>query len=176
MTKSQHNFIDFIDNVSQDVQGKYHRIQHLGKLEPKVSLKQWRKGSQWFEMSRELAIIVLSNTKYYPKFKNILSHSELCLIDEHYLPTVLNILKPTKIANQTLTYFMFPNNGTTSPHPFQWEPEMNTQEWIHELKEGYKFTYNGHREYNSNLSFVCKEIQPRDTRAPSQVHSYCLGD
>jgi len=91
-----------------------------------------------------------------PKFKNILSQNELCLIDEHYLPTMLNILEPSKRANQTLTYFVFPNNGTTSPHLFQWEPEMNTQEWIHELKEGYKFTYNGHREYNSCHLFARK--------------------
>jgi epsin len=118
ITKSQHSFIDFIDDVSQHGQGKYLHIQHLGKLEPEVYLKQWRKGSQWFEMSWELTMIVVSNTKYYPNFKNILCQSELCFIDEHYLPIVLNILKPSKIASRTLTYFVFPNNGATSPHPF----------------------------------------------------------
>jgi hypothetical protein len=53
---------------------------------------------------------------------------------------------------------------------------MITQEWIHELKEGYNCTYNGHREYNNCHLFVCKEIQPIDSRSPSQVHSYCLED
>jgi len=55
---------------------------------------------------------------------------------------------------------MFPNNGTTPPHPFQWELEMNTQEWIHELKESYKFTYNGHREYN-NCHLFARKFNPQ---------------
>jgi epsin len=118
ITKSQHSFIDFIVDISQRGQGRYLQIQHLGELEPKVSFKQWRKGSQWFEMSRKLAMIVVSDTMYYPKFTNILYQSELCFIDEHYIPIALNMLKPSKIANRTLTYFVFPNNGTTSPHPF----------------------------------------------------------
>jgi hypothetical protein len=156
ITKLQHSFIDFIDDVSQHGQGRYLRSQHVGKLEPEVSFKQWRKGNQWFEMSQKLTMIVVSDIKYYPKFKNILCQSELCFINEHYLPTMFNILKPSKIANQTLTYFDFPNNGTTSPHPFQWEPEMITQEWIHDLKEGYNRTYNGHREYNNCHLFARK--------------------
>jgi hypothetical protein len=81
ITKSQHSFIDFIVDISQRGQGRYLQIQHLGELEPKVSFKQWRKGSQWFEMSRKLAMIVVSDTMYYPKFINILYQSELCFID-----------------------------------------------------------------------------------------------
>jgi len=33
---------------------------------------------------------------------------------------------------------------------------MVTQEWIHELKEGYNCTYNGHREYNNCHLFAGK--------------------
>jgi hypothetical protein len=119
--KSQHSFVNCFDDAGRGGQGRYLRIKHRQKLEPEVTLKQWRKGSQWFEMSRELALLVVSDTKYYPKFRDILCGSRgHCYIDEHYLPTVLNILAPSKLANRTLTYLFFPRHGTGA-HPFEWE-------------------------------------------------------
>jgi hypothetical protein len=108
-------------------------IQHLGKSKLEVSLKQRRKGSQWFEMSRELAMIVVFDTRYYPKFKNILCQSELCFIDEHYVPIVLNILKPSKIANQTLTY-LFSQTMALHHHilfngSLKWLPKNGFMNW-----------------------------------------------
>jgi epsin len=157
ITKSQHSFVDCYDDVGRVGKGRYLRIQHPGRLEPEVSLNEWRKGSQWFEMSRELAMIVVSDTKYYPKFKDILCQHEPCFIDEHYLPSVLNILKPSKLANRTLTYFVFPKHGY-APHPIQWKPEMITQEWIQTLK-GQNCTYNGHREY-TNCHLFARKFSP----------------
>ncbi|CAK9874004.1 unnamed protein product [Sphagnum jensenii] len=157
ITKSQHSFVDCYDDVGRVGKGRYLRIQHPGRLEPEVSLNEWRKGSQWFEMSRELAMIVVSDTKYYPKFKDILCQHEPCFIDEHYLPSVLNILEPSKLANRTLTYFVFPKHGY-APHPIQWKPEMITQEWIQTLK-GQNCTYNGHREY-TNCHLFARKFSP----------------
>lgn len=154
--KSQHSFVNCFDDVGRGGRGRYLRIKHRQKLEPEVTLKQWRKGSQWFEMSRELALLVVSDTKYYPKFRDILcGKGGHCYIDEHYLPTVLNILAPSKLANRTLTYFFFPRHGTGA-HPFEWEPEMITQENISRFKEDHNCTYNGEKINSSCYLFARK--------------------
>jgi hypothetical protein len=154
--KSQHSFVNCFDDAGRGGRGRYLRIRHRQKLGPEVTLKQWRKGSQWFEMSRELALLVVSDTKYYPKFRDILCGERgHCYIDEHYLPTMLNILAPSKLANRTLTYLFFPRHGTGA-HPFEWQAEMITQENIRRLKEGHNCTYNGEKLHSGCHLFARK--------------------
>ncbi|KAG5414067.1 hypothetical protein IGI04_001634, partial [Brassica rapa subsp. trilocularis] len=47
----------------------YGRGRYNGNMSPEVSIEQWRKGSQWFEVNRELAVSIVKDTLYYPKFK-----------------------------------------------------------------------------------------------------------
>lgn len=69
---------------------------------PEVQVNQWRKGSQWFEMSREMAVAVVNDTKYYRKFLRFCRRH--CYNDEHYFPTILSISYPHLMANRSLTY------------------------------------------------------------------------
>jgi len=82
-------------------------------------LTQWRKESQWFEMLQELAMDVISNKTYYPKFKDIDS-LQLNIVT---YTSMFNILKVSKLVNQTLTYLFFSKHGHEA-HPFLWELEM----------------------------------------------------
>ena len=56
-------------------------------------VSDWRKGSQWFEIKRELALRIVEDNTYYPKLKG-----------SHYFQTMLTINTPHLLANRSLTY------------------------------------------------------------------------
>ncbi|GMN38618.1 hypothetical protein TIFTF001_007850 [Ficus carica] len=73
--------------MAYDEPGVVGRGRYNYHMYPEISLKQWRKGSQWFEMKRELAIEVVSDKKYFPIFRKYCRGN--CYSDEHYLPTLV---------------------------------------------------------------------------------------
>lgn len=70
--ESQLSFVEVFIDMGPGGIGRYYRIKNWAKLNPEISASQWRKGSQWFELSRELALLVVADTTYYPKFESIL--------------------------------------------------------------------------------------------------------
>ena len=85
-----------------DDHGPYGRGRYNYNMTPEVELTQWRKGSQWFEVDRELGIEIIKDTRYYPKFKEFCRPS--CYVDEHYFPTMLTIEAPQSLANRSVTW------------------------------------------------------------------------
>ncbi|GAY37216.1 hypothetical protein CUMW_027340 [Citrus unshiu] len=79
---------------------------------PEIEKKNFRKGSQWFAMKRQHAVITLADNLYYPKFRDVCLIMQLnpernrsyCVADEHYLPTLFNIIDPGGISNWSLTH------------------------------------------------------------------------
>ncbi|KAF7830196.1 fasciclin-like arabinogalactan protein 3 [Senna tora] len=75
---------------------------------PEVELNDFRKGSQWFSMKRQHAMIVVADYLYYTKFKHHcrpnMPGGRNCYADEHYLPTFFNMIDPGGIANWSVTY------------------------------------------------------------------------
>lgn len=140
--ESNHSFIDaFIDPGPAGI-GRYYRIRERNRLNPEITPHQWRKGSQWFEMSRDLALLVISDTKYYAKYETVMCLNDCwCYADEHYLSTVLTILAPSKLANRTTTYVNF--FGGRDGHPYQWGPADVTELWLKNITSGHNCTYNG---------------------------------
>jgi len=70
-----------------------------------VPLRDWRQGSQWFEMARAVARLVVADRVFYPAFRAHCSGpNNHCFPDEQYLPTMLSILAPQRLANRTLTW------------------------------------------------------------------------
>jgi len=57
ITESQYSFMG-----SYDEKGPYGRGRYHPNMAPEVTLKQWRKGSQWFEVNRELALRIVQDT------------------------------------------------------------------------------------------------------------------
>uniref|UniRef100_A0A453G264 Uncharacterized protein n=1 Tax=Aegilops tauschii subsp. strangulata TaxID=200361 RepID=A0A453G264_AEGTS len=104
---SRHSFVEVYFQQTKQCQGRYSR-----RMAPAIRLPQWRKGSQWFELSRDLAIDVLADTKYYPLFRRHCRPS--CYPDEHYLPTTVNMLHGARNANRTVTYVDWSKGGA---HP-----------------------------------------------------------
>ncbi|KAG0616547.1 hypothetical protein M758_5G124100 [Ceratodon purpureus] len=80
----------------------YGRGRYTPHMMPEVTLQQWRKGSQWFEVTREHAVEIVADSKYYRKFKTYCRPH--CYVDEHYIQTMLSIDHGAMLMNRTITH------------------------------------------------------------------------
>lgn len=107
LSRSKHSFMGSFDEP-----GPYGRGRYNENMAPLVNLTNWRKGPQWFEVNRELAVKIIADVTYYPKFKDFCRPA--CYVDEHYFQTMLSIETPHLIANRSLTYVDWSRGGA---HP-----------------------------------------------------------
>ncbi|KAL9317154.1 hypothetical protein ACSQ67_013671 [Phaseolus vulgaris] len=131
INSTQNNVMAF-DDPSSVGRGRYS-IQML----PDISINQWRKGSQWFEMDRELALEVVSDRKYFPVFQEYCKGS--CYADEHYLPTYVSIKFWEGNSNRSLTWVDWSKGG---PHPAKFLRSEITVQFLESLRN-QKCKYNG---------------------------------
>ncbi|EMS61053.1 hypothetical protein TRIUR3_03393 [Triticum urartu] len=100
-------------------------------LRRNISRAQWRKGSQWFEMDRELAIDVVAEERYMAVFRG--DHGIANML-EHYMPTLVTLLGwGVRAANRTLTYTDWPRPG---PHPASYDVRDVTPELLGGMRRG----------------------------------------
>uniref|UniRef100_A0A1D1ZCB7 Uncharacterized protein n=1 Tax=Anthurium amnicola TaxID=1678845 RepID=A0A1D1ZCB7_9ARAE len=95
------SFIDCFQDPGPHGTGRYS--EHML---PEIERKDWRKGSQWFSMKRQHALMVVADSLYYTKFKLYCKpgmEGRNCYADEHYLPTLLHMIDPLGIANWSVT-------------------------------------------------------------------------
>ncbi|XWS34987.1 hypothetical protein CRYUN_Cryun21dG0085300 [Craigia yunnanensis] len=123
---------------SYDLNGPFGRGRYNRRMRPQVTINQWRKGAQWFEMDRDLAIEVVSDQIYFPVFKKHCKGA--CYADEHYLPTLVTMKFGQKNSNRTLTWVDW-SKGGRHPVMFLWT-EM-TIEFLERLRGGSQCQYNG---------------------------------
>ncbi|OIV97767.1 hypothetical protein TanjilG_12524 [Lupinus angustifolius] len=101
--------------------GPHGNGRYIHHMLPEVEEKDFRKGSQWFTMKRQHAIIVMADSLYFTKFKHHCRPSMVggrnCYSDEHYLPTFLNMVDPGGIANWSVTYVDW-SEGKWHPRSF----------------------------------------------------------
>ncbi|PKI31538.1 hypothetical protein CRG98_048073 [Punica granatum] len=139
LMNSNKTFVDLYDLPGPVGRGRYNH-----QLYPEISLRDWRKGSQWFEMDRELAMGVVSDTKYFPMFQEFCKHS--CYADEHYLPTFVNMRFWETNSNRSLTWVDWSKGG---PHPNRFMRTDVTPALLKTLRSGSQCEYNG------NTTTVC---------------------
>ncbi|GAB2229804.1 hypothetical protein Droror1_Dr00014060 [Drosera rotundifolia] len=140
LTGSKHSFVESYDDPSRYGRGRYSR-----RMLPDIRLHQWRKGSQWFELNRALAIPLIADTKYYPLFRKYCKPS--CYPDEHYFPTYLNMFHGRENANRTVTWVDWSLGG---PHPASFGRENITASFIESIRN------NGTQcPYNFDTTYVC---------------------
>ncbi|KAE8806802.1 hypothetical protein D1007_16888 [Hordeum vulgare] len=95
------SFVDSFDDPGPHGAGRYS--EHML---PEIVKRDWRKGAQWFTVKRQHAVLILVDTLYYGKFKRYCkpgNEYHNCYSDEHYLPTLFNMVDPTGIANWSVT-------------------------------------------------------------------------
>ncbi|XP_010273586.1 PREDICTED: uncharacterized protein LOC104609074 [Nelumbo nucifera] len=140
LINSAYSFVDSYDDPSRYGRGRYSR-----KMLPDIKLFQWRKGSQWFELNRTLAVNIVADDKYYSLFRKYCKPS--CYPDEHYLPTFLNMFYGSMNANRSVTWVDWSRGG---PHPATFGKEDITEGFIQSIKN------NGTTcSYNSEQTLVC---------------------
>ncbi|XP_047319438.1 glycosyltransferase BC10-like [Impatiens glandulifera] len=140
LTGSLHSFVESYDDPSRYGRGRYSR-----SMRPTIKLSDWRKGSQWFEIHRSIAVAIVSDTKYYDIFRKYCKPS--CYPDEHYIPTLLNMLYGSLNSNRTVTYVDWSIGG---PHPAMFEKSNVTLGFMRNIRNNG--TVCG---YNSDESNVC---------------------
>ncbi|EEF46314.1 glycosyltransferase BC10 [Ricinus communis] len=132
ISRSRHSFMGSFDENSPYGRGRYN-----WNMQPEVTLEQWRKGSQWFEVNRRFAVNIVEDTTYYPKFRDFCQPA--CYVDEHYFPTMLTIQVPHLLANRTLTWTDWSRGGA---HPATFGKADITEEFFKRMFEGQSCTYN----------------------------------
>lgn len=140
LMNSTQNYVMAVDEPSAAGRGRY-KIQ----MSPEITLRQWRKGSQWFEMDRELALEVVSDRKYFPVFQKYCNSGSSCCADEHYLQTFVSIKFWKRNANRSLTWVDWSKGG---PHPAKFVRPEVTVEFLESLR-------NQTCKYNGNSKNVC---------------------
>lgn len=132
MNSSESN-IGLHDDPTKAGRGRYNP-----KMWPAINISDWRKGSQWFEASRKLAIEIISDTKYYPIFKEHCNPP--CFMDEHYIPTLVNILGLEDNSNRSITWADWSNGGS---HPIRFGRNDVSYEFLNQIRFGTNCTCNG---------------------------------
>ncbi|KAL0330730.1 UNVERIFIED_CONTAM: hypothetical protein Sangu_1618500 [Sesamum angustifolium] len=129
---SKYSFIGAFDDP-----GPYGRGRYNDNMLPEVKITDWRKGSQWFEINRKLALYIVEDTKFYPKFSEFCKPA--CYVDEHYFPTMLTIQAATLLANRSITWVDWSRGGA---HPATFGGSDITEEFFKKIFEGRTCLYN----------------------------------
>ncbi|CAK9159521.1 unnamed protein product [Ilex paraguariensis] len=141
LINSTNNFVEVYD-----LPGPVGRGRYSPKMNPIIRIQQWRKGSQWFAMDRDLAIEVISDRKYLPVFQNYCNGQ--CYSDEHYIPTYVNMKFGERNSNRTLTWVDWSRGG---PHPTKFTTKDVTLELLQKLRWNRKCQYNGN---STNICYL----------------------
>ncbi|KAL0694497.1 hypothetical protein Bca4012_061677 [Brassica carinata] len=125
LINSAYSFVDSHDEPTRYGRGRYSR-----KMLPDIKLHHWRKGSQWFEVNRKIAIYIISDSKYYSLFKQFCRPA--CYPDEHYIPTFLNMFHGSVNANRSVTWVDWSIGG---PHPATYAADNITEGFLQSIRK-----------------------------------------
>ncbi|KAM5567773.1 glycosyltransferase BC10 [Rosa sericea] len=128
LVKSKQTFVEVYDDPSSVGRGRYSSHMY-----PQISLSLWRKGSQWFQIDRDIATEVVADKKFFPLFQKYCRGS--CYADEHYFPTFVHMKFSAKNSNKTLTWYDFSRGG---PHPAQFTRTDVTVDLLNSFRNGTK--------------------------------------
>uniref|UniRef100_A0A1D1Z5W7 MscS family inner membrane protein YnaI n=1 Tax=Anthurium amnicola TaxID=1678845 RepID=A0A1D1Z5W7_9ARAE len=132
LMRSRYSYLGAFDD-----DGPYGRGRYNLNMAPEVNITQWRKGSQWFEVNRKVAVTIVKDVTYYPKFKTFCKPH--CYVDEHYFPTMLTIEVPQLLANRSITWVDWSRGGA---HPATFGMADITEAFLKRIVEGHSCLYN----------------------------------
>ncbi|KAF8390104.1 hypothetical protein HHK36_024626 [Tetracentron sinense] len=143
LINSNHSFLGSFDDPRPMGRGRYNK-----RMWPIVSLSDWRKGSQWFEVHRKLAIEIVSDEKYYQIFRLHCGPQcrPPCYMDEHYLATLVTKIYPELSSNRSITWVDWSKGGS---HPTRFVRNHVSVAFLKRIQDGFNCSYNG------NPSSIC---------------------
>ncbi|KMT08237.1 hypothetical protein BVRB_6g142540 [Beta vulgaris subsp. vulgaris] len=136
LINSTQSYVEAYDKSGPVARGRYKH-----RLSPIITIRDWRKGSQWFEMDRELAMEVISDQLQFLSFKTACNNSA-CYADEHYLPTWMNMYSRGRNSNRSVTWVDWSRGGC---HPAKYRRMHITTKFLESLRVGKTCQYNGKR-------------------------------
>lgn len=165
LINSAYSFVDSYDEPTRYGRGRYSR-----KMLPDIKLHHWRKGSQWFEVNRKIAIYIISDSKYYSLFKQFCRPA--CYPDEHYIPTFLNMFHGSMNANRSVTWVDWSIGG---PHPATYAAANITEGFLQSIRKNETdCLYN---EEPTSLCFLfARKFSPSALAPLMNLSSTVLGD
>ena len=140
LTESTFSFVQSYDDPTRYGRGRYSR-----NMLPDIHLRHWRKGSQWFELHRDLAVYIVADTKYYTLFHKYCKPA--CYPDEHYIPTYLNMFHGSLNSNRSVTWVDWSIGG---PHPAMYGRANITEGFIQKLRNNGTLC-----QYNTEMASIC---------------------
>lgn len=163
LLNSNLSFLSTFDDPRPMGRGRYNK-----RMGPTITLSDWRKGSQWFEANRELAIAIISDVTYYPIFRNHCMPP--CYMDEHYLPTLVNKVCPNSTSNRTITWTDWSGGGS---HPTMFMRNDVTVGFLDRIRAGSNCTYNG--EMSSICFLFARKFHPSTLQPLLRIAPKLLG-
>ncbi|KAG2333819.1 hypothetical protein Bca52824_004999 [Brassica carinata] len=142
LTGTNLSFIGSFDDPRKSGRGRYNP-----KMYPHINITHWRKGSQWFETTRELALHIISDTANYKIFDQHCKPP--CYMDEHYIPTLVHMLHGEMSSNRTLTWVDWSKAG---PHPGRFIGPDITDEFLNRIRFTEECAYYGRDGENITTS------------------------
>ncbi|XP_052181122.1 glycosyltransferase BC10-like [Diospyros lotus] len=163
ISRSRHSFMGSYDELGPDGRGRYSP-----NMAPEVNITEWRKGSQWFEINRKLAVDIIEDNIFYPKFEHFCRPN--CYVDEHYFPTMLSIQSPHLLANRTLTWVDWSRGGA---HPATYGRSDIGEQFFKRMFQGRNCTYN---DQPSSVCFLfARKFSPNALEPLLEVSSNVFG-
>jgi hypothetical protein len=139
LINSNQSFVGSFDDPRKMGRGRYNK-----RMWPTISLSDWRKGNQWFEVHRRLAVEIVSDVKYYHIFENHCKPP--CYMDEHYLATLVTKTQPDMNSNRSITWVDWSRGGS---HPTRFVGKDVSETFLNRVRDGFNCSYNG------NATTVC---------------------
>ncbi|CAL1370669.1 unnamed protein product [Linum trigynum] len=136
---SSRSFLSSYDDPRSAGRGRYNP-----RMQPAINATHWRKGSQWFELDRDLALRIVSDRKYYKVFEEHCRRR--CYMDEHYIPTLVNMLWAERSWNRSVTWVDWSRSGA---HPRRFGRADVTDGLLNRIKHGSRCIRDG------NVTSVC---------------------
>ncbi|XP_057811362.1 glycosyltransferase BC10-like [Salvia miltiorrhiza] len=163
LINSNQSFLSAFDDPRPIGRGRYNR-----RMGPTIALRDWRKGSQWFEANRELALAIVSDVTYYPIFRNFCAPP--CYMDEHYFPTLVTKVCPNLTSNQTVTWTDWSGGGS---HPTMFKANDVSEGFLNRVRLGSNCTYNG--EVSSVCYLFARKFHPNTLQPLLRIAPKLLG-
>ncbi|KAL5828275.1 hypothetical protein ACOSQ4_020072 [Xanthoceras sorbifolium] len=133
LINSNHSFQGSIDDPRPMGRGRYNK-----RMWPTVSLSDWRKGSQWFEVHRRIAVEIVSDRTYYSILKDHCRPP--CYMDEHCFATLVTKIFPELNSNWSITWVDWSRGGS---HPKTFVRKDVLEDFLNQIRHGFNCSYNG---------------------------------
>ncbi|CDP00652.1 unnamed protein product [Coffea canephora] len=163
LINANQSFLSTFDDPRPIGRGRYNK-----RMWPMITLSDWRKGSQWFEANRKLAIEIVSDVKLYPIFRDLCMPP--CYMDEHYLPTLVTKVCPELTSNRTITWTDWSTGGS---HPRTFMRNDITEPFLNQARFGVNCSYNG--EISSVCHLFARKFHPSTLQPLLRIAPKLLG-